>query len=431
LRCDVAIVGAGPAGTTAARFLAKKGFKVILAEKKQVPKEKICGGMLTPRVFERFADLRSKMKRLVVSTSYGACLYPPSMKSNLQHTTTSPVGFMVLRKKFDYTLLQMAMDYGAELVTNRVRSLVIKPNVAQIILDDNTAIESKVVIGADGVGSVVAKETGLSPLLNHKKFALCGVSELEIGEKAVETYIGERRPIHLFFGFDNTFGYAWLFPKRSCVNIGLGGILDKTKDVKGSFTKFFGILKEKKMIPKNVQPKNFSAALIPVGGPIGKTYTDRVVLCGDAAGFVHPLTGEGIYYAMASGEIASKVITKAMECGEYTERRLSEYQATWMGDFGKGLIIDAKIQKIVITNIQRIAESSIQKRFGLATQLLELGTKIVETDEKLKKMMTELCVGKETINKAVIGKFLSRIPISTSKYIGKKLFNRKDSLSLV
>ena len=292
MQWDVAIVGAGPAGTTAARFLAKKGFNVIIAEKKQVPKEKICGGSLTPRVFERFADLRCKMKELVVSTSYGACLYPPSMKNNLHYATTSPAAFMVLRKKFDYSLLHMAMDYGAELVNNRVRSLVIKPHVAQILLDDNTIIESKVVIGADGVGSVVAKETGLSPVLDHEKFALCGVSELEIGEKAVEAYMGERRLIHLFFGFDNTFGYAWLFPKRSCVNLGLGGILDKTKDVKGSFTKFVGILKEKELIPKNVQPKNFSTALVSVGGPVEKTYADRVVLCGDAAGFVHPLTGE-------------------------------------------------------------------------------------------------------------------------------------------
>lgn len=427
MQFDVAIVGAGPAGTTAARFLAKKGFKVILAEKKQVPKEKICGGMLTPRVFERFADLRCKMENLVVSTSYGACLYPPSMKSSLQHTTTGPMVFMIQRKKFDYSLLQMAMDYGAELVTKRVRKIVIKPDVAQLFLDDNTTIESKVVIGADGVCSVVAKETGLSPTLDHEKVALCVVSELEIGEKAVETYMGKRRPIHLFFGFDNTFGYGWLFPKRSCVNIGLGGVLDKTKEVKGSFIKFVGILKEKKLIPKNVQPNNFSAALIPVGGPIEKTYTDRVILCGDAAGFVHPLTGEGVYYAMVSGEIASKVITKAMESGEYTKRSLSEYQARWMEDFGKGFMMDAKIQKMIIANFHRIAESDIQRRFGVATRFLELGTKIVETDGKLKKMMVDLCLGEETVNKAVIGKFLSRIPISTSKYVGNKLFNRKNS----
>ncbi|MGD2066122.1 MAG: NAD(P)/FAD-dependent oxidoreductase [Candidatus Bathyarchaeota archaeon] len=426
MQYDVAIVGAGPAGTTAARFLAKKGFKVVLVEKKQVPKEKICGGMLTPRVFERFADLRCKMKDLVVSTSYGACLYPALLKSNLQHTTTSPAVFMVQRKEFDYSLLQMAMDYGAELVTKRVKNLAIKPDATQLLLDDNTTIESKVVIGADGVGSVIAKETGLSPVLDHEKLALCGVSEFEIGKETVEKYMGERRHIHLFFGFDNTLGYAWLFPKRSYVNIGLGGILDKTKDVKGSFSKFVGILKEKKLIPENVQPNNFSAALIPVGGPIEKTYTDRVILCGDAAGFVHPLTGEGIYYAMVSGEIASKVITKAMECGEYTERRLSEYQAAWMEDFGKGLIVDARIQKRIIASFQRISDSGIQRRFGVATRFLELGTKIVDTDDELKEMMIDLCVGEETFNKAVIGKFLSRIPISTSKYISKKIMHKKN-----
>jgi geranylgeranyl reductase family protein len=426
LRCDVAIVGAGPAGTTAARFLAKKGFKVVLVEKKSVPKEKPCGGMLTPRVFERFADLRCEMKKLVVSTSYGAFLYPPSLQAKLQHITTSPMVFMILRKKFDYALVQMAMNVGAELVTNKVRRLVIKPDVAQVLLDDNTTIESNVVIGADGANSVVAKEAGLSPILDHKKVALCGVTELEIGEKAVEAYIGERRPIHLFFGFANLFGYAWLFPKMSCVNIGLGGILSKTKDVKGSFTEFVAVLKERKLIPESLQAKNYSAALVPIGGPLEKTYADRVVLCGDAASFVHPLTGEGIYYAMASGEIASKVVTDAMEHGECTDQRLSEYQAAWMEDFGKELRVAANAQKMVMSSIQKISEAIIQKRFGTATRILEIGTKIADADENLKKMMTDLCVGRGSINKALIGRFLSRMPISTSKYIGKKLFNRSD-----
>jgi flavin-dependent dehydrogenase len=144
-----------------------------------------------------------------------------------------------------------------------------------------------------------------------------------------------------------------------------------------------------------------------------------VVLCGDAAGFVHPLTGEGIYYAMASGEIASKVVTEAMECGEYTGQRLSEYQVAWMEDFGKELIVAASIQKLVV--------ASIQKRFGGATRILEIGTKMAEADEDLTKMMADLCLGRDSINKALIGRFLSRMPISTSKYLRKKLFNRRDS----
>ena len=179
------------------------------------------------------------------------------------------------------------------------------------------------------------------------------------------------------------------------------------------------------MIPKTINPNIFSTAFIPVGGPIEKTYSDRVILCGDAAGFVHPLTGEGIYYAMASGEIASKVITKIMEYGEYTKRRFSEYQTTWMQEFGKGLIADAKIQKRIISNFKRMAESGIQRKFGLATQFLELGTKIVDTDKILKEIMIDLCVGEESLNKAVICKFLSRIPLSTSRYVGRKLFNHK------
>ena len=74
MQCDVAIVGAGPAGATAARFLAKNGLKVILVEKDRIPREKPCGGMLTPRVFERVEYLRSETEKLAVSPSYGACI---------------------------------------------------------------------------------------------------------------------------------------------------------------------------------------------------------------------------------------------------------------------------------------------------------------------------------------------------------------------
>ena len=88
----------------------------------------------------------------------------------------------------------------------------------------------------------------------------------------------------------------------------------------------------------------------------------EIVLCGDAAGFVNPLTGEGVYYAMASGEIASKVIIEATESGKLSGQKLSEYQTAWMEDFGKGLKIAASFQK---------------KIFG-TTRTLEFGVKLAK-----------------------------------------------------
>ena len=405
MQCDVAIVGAGPAGATAARFLAKSGLKVILVEKDEIPKEKPCGGMLTPRVFERFEYLRSKMKELEVSSSYGVCVYPPSLTTKIQYVAAKPQ-MMILRKKFDHALVRMAMDSGAMLINNRVKGLVIKPDIVRMLLDGNTIIESSIVVGADGVNSVIAKETDLLPILDSEKIALAVVSELEIGESAIDECFGDQKTIHLFLGYNKLFGYAWVFPKMRHVNIGLGGLLSKTRDIKGSFTKFIQVLRKNGLIPKRLQIESYSAALIPIGGPIEKTYRDRVVLCGDAAGFVNPLTGEGVYYAMTSGEIASKVITEAIESGKLSSKKLSEYQTAWMEDFGKGLKMAASFQK---------------KLFG-ATRILEFGVKLAKADKNLTEMLANICLRRKPINKTSTGKLLLRLPISTGRYFYKKLF---------
>lgn len=410
MRCDVAIVGAGPAGATAARFLAKNGLKVLLVEKNIFPREKPCGGMLTPRVFERFKYLRSEMEKLAVSASYGACIYSPSVKTKVQYVAAKPQVLMILRNEFDHALVRMAVDSGATVITNRVKGLVVKPDIVRVLLAGNKIIESSIVVGADGVNSVVAKEANLLTMLDSEKVALCVVNEIEIGESAVEEYFGGRRPVHLFLGFDNLFGYAWVFPKMRHVNMGLGGLLSRTRDIKESYMKFVRLLKKNGLVPKRLQIESYSAALIPIGGPIERTYADRGVLCGDAAGFVNPLTGEGIYFAMASGEIASKVITEGIESGELDSRKLSEYQTAWMEDFGKELKIAASFQKML---------------FG-TTGVLEFVTKLAKADENLMEMLAAICLRRRPINKTSIGKLLLRLPVSTGKYVCKKLYEKRE-----
>jgi flavin-dependent dehydrogenase len=90
------------------------------------------------------------------------------------------------------------------------------------------------------------------------------------------------------------------------------------------------------MLPKNFKIENLKGGTLPVF-PLEKTYTDRVMICGDAAGFVNSITGEGIYYAMASGEIAADVATMALHASNTSEQYLSQYQRFWMKEFGKDL----------------------------------------------------------------------------------------------
>jgi flavin-dependent dehydrogenase len=99
---------------------------------------------------------------------------------------------------------------------------------------------------------------------------------------------------------------------------------------------YFNILKGHKVIPDNLEIGKCCGGAIPFV-PLDKTYSDRVLIVGDAAGFINPLTGEGIYFAMTSGEIAAKVISDSLEANDTSENYLSKYQDLWKEDFGKDL----------------------------------------------------------------------------------------------
>ena len=97
-------------------------------------------------------------------------------------------------------------------------------------------------------------------------------------------------------------------------------------------------MKDNKLIPSELKLGKVSGGAVPIK-PLEKTYSDRLLLCGDAGGFINPLSGEGIYYAMKSGKIAAKATTIALEAGKTDEKTLSTYQRMWKNDFGKDILI--------------------------------------------------------------------------------------------
>ena len=102
--------------------------------------------------------------------------------------------------------------------------------------------------------------------------------------------------------------------------------------------KYIKLLKEQKIIPKNLKIAKIKGGALPLK-PLEQTYIDRCLLCGDAAGLINPISGEGIYYAMASGEIAAEVIVKAIKANDTSSSFLSMYQKQWKKDFGKDIKI--------------------------------------------------------------------------------------------
>ena len=153
-------------------------------------------------------------------------------------------------------------------------------------------------------------------------------------------------------------------------------------------------------MPKSFTIKNVNGATLPVF-PLEKTYTDHVLLCGDAAGFINSITGEGIYYAMVSGEIAAGVAAEALEADDTSEQSLSRYQIRWKDDFGKDLKIIGRFNR----------------RWGTESEKL---VRLLSKDEKLAKLIVGVTGGQLSISKYKIKLLLRYIYASIKDLFSKK-----------
>jgi len=154
---DAVVVGAGPAGSTAAKFLAEAGLDTLLIDKEKFPRDKPCGGGITSKVFDKFKylkELKDKIKLREIHVSNSSVLGKVNMSSPLITTT---------RKIFDTVLYKLAIKAGASILTARVVDLKITNKGVVIKTEKNKKIHSKAVIGADGANSIIAKKTGLNP----------------------------------------------------------------------------------------------------------------------------------------------------------------------------------------------------------------------------------------------------------------------------
>jgi len=381
MKYDVTIVGGGPAGSTAAKFLADKGFKTILIDKNKFPRYKPCGGGIPIRLIDRFDYLKNT--DLIESYSYGGYAYSPSLKYKLELIDSKPIVAMVLRQKFDYGLIKIAKNSGT--IVHEGKKVVdtkITEDVVKVFLDNGSAIVSEVVVGADGVWSTVAKKTGMHD--NKRWLAVCVLKEYKLDKSTVDKYFGNNRCGHLYAKFEDILGYGWIFPKKEHINIGIGSIIKKDDNSKikvnllDYFKKFIDSLKKQKMIPGSLKTDGIKGGALPIY-PLKKTYSNRLVLVGDAAGVINPLTGEGIYYAMSSGEIAANVVSEAIESEDTSENFLSRYQDDWKKDFGEDLdLLSSSL------NVKR--NKSTEKYFKIASK-----------DKKLTELLIRILTGQISI----------------------------------
>lgn len=346
MKYDVTVVGAGPAGSTTAKFLAEKGFKTLLLDKEKFPREKPCGGGLPIRVLQRFPYVVND--KIIEAYSSSGTVFSPSLQHQIEINKNTPLMATTLRKKFDYELMKYATNAGAVFQEESpVSAVQISDDNARVVLNQGAGIDSEIIVGADGVNSIIARNTGLRKMGTKK--GACILQEFEVDEKIMDDYFKKSRHCYIHSRFKTVAGYGWVFAKKEHLNIGFGIIqINKTEDQKINFLEcyreYITLLKEKDLIPQDLKEAPIKGGSL-LTHPLEKTYGNRLLLVGDAAGFINPLSGEGIYYAMASGQIAAEIIAEALEKKQTTPEFLSRYQTRWQNDFGRDIDLILKVVK--------------------------------------------------------------------------------------
>ena len=360
---------------------------MVLIDKDTFPRDKPCGGGLPIRVLNRFKYMKDK--GLIENYTHGAVAYSSSLKYKVIVKKKEPLGTMVIREKFDHGLVQLAVDNGTDFIDKKtVKNIKISKDKAKVILDDQTEMDSEIIVGADGVWSNVAKKTGLASTKRHTGF--CIFQEYKLDEKTIDRFFDKERICHVHIKFQDITDYSWVFPKKQHLNIGVVKLspdtnMSKTKtNLLNIYKEYFNILKKTRVIPENLKIGRCKGGALPLT-PLEKTYGDRVILVGDAAGFINPISGEGIYYAMSSGEIAAKIINESLENNDTSEKFLSKYQKNCRKDFGKDIEILLRSTKNMRNQTEKFIRlaSKDEKLADITVGILHGGLNIHEYKWKL------------------------------------------------
>ncbi len=354
---DVLVVGAGPAGSTAARALAIGGARVRLLDRTQFPRNKPCGGGLTMRALKRFPHLAAALER--VETHYISRLYleGPAHRG-VTLTSPTPAVVTIRRIEFDQALARLAVEAGAELVEGAwVSTVAADEDGARVVTREGREFRADYLVAADGVNGIVARRLGLNPGWEDANLAL------DVMEESPSARLRALEPDTLWvsYGQGGAAGYGYIFPKRGHTNVGIGCL---RSSLRGRVAhppyemqqQFVAQLRQRGLVEGRANREDFTAYHLPLGGPIPTTARGRVLVAGDAGGFVNAYTGEGIFYAMVTGELAARAILD--DAGLDDPRRgttaARAYVKAWRREIGGELRDSVLVQKYLFRDSARI-----------------------------------------------------------------------------
>ncbi len=324
---DVIVVGGGPAGSMAAHAAAEKGLKTIMLEKdRDIGYPVRCGEAVGDVALRQFMDPRPEW---IAATITKIRMRSPN---NTKIDFDSPgAGYILHRRIFDYALANRASQAGAEIQTRAyVDGLLFENDTVRGVkyqyMGEPRTLSAKLVIAADGVESRIGRMAGIRTAIKLRDLESgyqVTVGNIDIDQEMIDFYVGSNWAPG---------GYLWVFPKGDrMANIGLGVIGTRAKDY-NSHDLIHDFLKEH-------YPKASMLTSVCGGVPIAQTLSqitaNGIMLTGDAARMVNPVSGGGIVSGMHGGKIAGEVAAEAISTGDVSIKGLAEYPRRWRKAGGK------------------------------------------------------------------------------------------------
>ncbi len=395
-QADVIVVGAGPAGSTAAFHLAQAGVDVLLLEKTAFPREKVCGDGLTPRAVKQLVGLGVDLDAPGWIQNHGLRIVGGGHQVSLPWPDLAeypPYGLVRTRMDFDEILARHAEKAGARLMERTaVTGPVVDEQTGRVVgvtarpVDDrgrrveagvpDVEYHAPVVIAADGVSARLALALGLAKRDNRpmgvavRTYYTSPRHDDDYLESWLELWDGEPQKSNLLPG------YGWIFGVGDgTVNVGLG-ILSTSKafrsvDYKDLLRRWLDHTPEEWGLSEQNMVGNIAGAALPMGFNRKPHYSRGVLLVGDAGGMVNPMNGEGIPYAMESGEMAAAAVVQALgRPAAGRERALRAYPAAVDAAYGGYYTLGRMFVKIV--GDPRVMKQAT--KYGLPQQTLMMFT---------------------------------------------------------
>ncbi|KPL19703.1 MAG: hypothetical protein AMJ92_01815 [candidate division Zixibacteria bacterium SM23_81] len=288
---DVIISGAGPAGSTVGYELARRGHSVLILEKETLPRDKLCAGGI-PRRILKLIDLQDGQ---MVEDRIHKVEFTFRQKERFVLESSRPLLYTVRRRNFDHMLVQRALAAGCQVRDGEPVNGLKQEKTEVSVHTPRGQFQARILVGADGVSGAVAR---LGHFRIRRYFISTLQSEVDMTPETINRYRGR---VWIGFGLVRN-GYAWIFPKKDHLTVGMGATLGRGRAK--VFRNAFQLLLQT-LFPR-YRGTPVASFPISLGGVKQNLVQGRVLLVGEAASLVNPLTAEGIYYAMRSAQFAAE-----------------------------------------------------------------------------------------------------------------------------